>query len=237
MKKLFLKYWWSLPLLMVVLMLTLLLLFTTVPTFFESVVGILLVLTLVAIIASWIVLGIHRQWWKCLASIVSSILSFLCLGSMLVMFSLSSPDGFARKHPISEGLAYHIPLEENAEGPVVTDSLDTENFLQIWNDFQGGIYRYDFYYPALPAGEIFLRCYEATKNEPLSEDRLPARSIVQIDSTFSSSKLVDKKEFTIYEGDWGEYYAARSEVWYREGSIGPERKLMEKVYRVEGWMR
>ncbi|MBR5664165.1 MAG: hypothetical protein IKX13_00215, partial [Bacteroidales bacterium] len=77
MKKLFLKYWWSLPLLMVVLMLTLLLLFTTVPTFFESVVGILLVLTLVAIIASWIVLGIHRQWWKCLASIVSSILSFL----------------------------------------------------------------------------------------------------------------------------------------------------------------
>lgn len=142
MKKLLLKYWWLLPLLMVVLMLTLLLLLITVPTFFESVVGILLVLTLIAIIASWIVLGIHRQWWKCLVSIVFSILSFLYLGTILVMFSLSSPDGFARKHPIPEGLAYHIPLEENVEGPVVADSLDTENFLQIWNDFQGGIYRF-----------------------------------------------------------------------------------------------
>ena len=47
---------------------------------------------------------------------------------------------------------------------------------------------------------------------------------------------VNSKRFTISEGDWGEYYAARIEVWFKD-SNGKERKLMEKVYAVEGWMR
>lgn len=46
-----------------------------------------------------------------------------------------------------------------------------------------------------------------------------------------------QQEFTIYEGDWGDYYAARIEVWHKDAQTGMERKLMEKVYRVEGWMR
>ena len=62
-------------------------------------------------------------------------------------------------------------------------------------------------------------------------------STVSIESTKTFSQVVDKKEFTIYEGDWGDYYAARIEVWHRDANTGEEKKLMDKVYRVEGWMR
>ena len=35
----------------------------------------------------------------------------------------------------------------------------------------------------------------------------------------------------------GDYYAARIEVWHRNAETKQEMKLLEKVYRVEGWMR
>ncbi len=53
----------------------------------------------------------------------------------------------------------------------------------------------------------------------------------------SFSKIVDKQKFTIYEGDWGDYYAVRVEVWHRDASTKNETKLLEKIYHMEGWMR
>ena len=50
------------------------------------------------------------------------------------------------------------------------------------------------------------------------------------------SQLVKDKEFTIFEGDWGDCYAARIEVWFKDKQ-GHKRKLSEKVYGVQGWMR
>ena len=115
------------------------------------------------------------------------------------------------------------------------DSLDVSSFLQIWGD--KGVYYYDFSYGTLPAGDVFLRCYEVTENCPLSEERLPDETTVHIDAKPSFSKLVEKKRFVISEGDWEDYYAARIEVWHRDAKTGDERKVMEKVYRVEGYMR
>ena len=99
------------------------------------------------------------------------------------------------------------------------------------------MYTYDFYYPALEEGEIFLRCYEATENVPLSEERISVASRVATPSTTSFSRVVEGRRFIIYPGDWGDYYAARIEVWHKDAKTGKERKLMEKVYRVEGWQR
>ena len=115
------------------------------------------------------------------------------------------------------------------------DSLNSTSFLQVWGQF--GSYYYDFYYNAIPAGEIFLRCFEVTDNIPLSEDSLPKETTVQVELTYSFSKLVEKKRFTINEGDYHDYYAARFEVWHRNATTGDETKLLEKIYRVEGYMR
>ena len=165
----------------------------------------------------------------------------ICLAAVWVAWSVISSryvgtDHFGKQHPIPEGLEYQLPLNSSFEQEPV-DSLDDRTYLQLWNGYQGGLYEYDFYYPYLPAGDIFLRCYEVTKEIPLSEDRLPEASKVSVDSTSFFTQLVDKQEFTIYEGEWGDYYAARIEVWFRNAGTGEERKLLEKVYRVEGWMR
>ena len=62
-------------------------------------------------------------------------------------------------------------------------------------------------------------------------------SRVSRSATESFTQLVNKKRFTIYEGDWEDYYAARIEVWHKDASTQKETKLLEKVYRVDGWMR
>ena len=108
--------------------------------------------------------------------------------------------------------------------------------MQIWNDFQGGSHKYDFYYACLEPGKVYLRCYEVTSNTPLSEDRLIEQSRVKISPKRQFGKIVNKLSFTIYEGDWDDYYAARIEVWFKNSETNKESKLMEKVYRVEGWM-
>ncbi len=120
--------------------------------------------------------------------------------------------------------------------PVDIDSTDSNSWLQIWNGEQGGIYHYAFYWPALSDGEIYLRCFEATKDTELSASRLKPRTTVRVFGHNEFGQVVPPTEFTIYEGDWGDYYAVRVEVWHKPTG-GKPHKLMEKIYRMEGWMR
>ena len=253
MKHFFLKYWWIFPMALGVFMFSLAALFTTWLPVLEDIVAILLMVTIIALVVSWVILLINKKWWQCLTSITGSIMVVCLLWFPLVIGAMHGPyhDGFGKKHKIPEGLEYHLPLgytDENGRKDLFNfpgdtldvaeiDSLNPDTYLQIWNDFQGGRYIYSFYYGPLPQGEIFLRCYEVTKNVPLSEHEIAERSNVKIGTTHTFRQLVYKKGFTIYEGDWEDYYAARIEVWHKNASSGEETKLLEKIYRVEGWMR
>ena len=239
MKNFITRFWWIFPTLFAAAIFTP---FILPPTPWASTPwAISTLLTFVAMIVSWIFLLIFKKWWKCLFSFILAALTVTCF---LYIFSLAmeqafnpGPDNFGKEHPIPTGMDYNIPLEEREELPCPVDSTIQNTWLQIWNDFQGGMYTYDFHYPTIEEGEIFLRCYEATKNKPLSSERIAKASKVAVPSTTSFSKLVEGQNFTIYPGDWGDYYAARIEVWHRDAKTGKERKLMEKVYRVEGWQR
>ena len=266
MKKWIIKFWYVLPILMIVFMLILWALLLNEPTVWEKIVGILLLLTMILLPVSWVVLLIDNKWGKALISflatvVIGCVLGFFMFFSLLLdaMFN-PHPDTFGKAHPIPAGLAYELPLppDYSLEFSFLTDSteldsilaqsdsisttepvdsLDANTYLTIRDGSQGGIYRYDFYYGPLPAGEIYLKCYEVTDDYRLSEYRLTKASRVKFDTTTSFTKLVDKQQFTIYEGDWGDYYAARIEVWYKNAATKEEKKLAEKVYRVEGWMR
>ena len=96
---------------------------------------------------------------------------------------------------------------------------------------------YSFYYPELLSGTIYLRCFEVSKNEELSARRIKESTSVDFHGHNKFGKIVDMQRFTIYEGDWGEYYAVRVEVWYHDPVKKEERMLMSKIYRMEGWMR
>ena len=167
---------------------------------------------------------------------VIGVFAYLLGAFLLGMALQSAPTGFAEDHPIPKGLIYNTPKGQDEDIDAEVTPSDTTTYLQIRNSFQGGIYEYSFYYPQLPAGTIFLRCYEVTENLPLSEERIIEESCQHTNGTNHFSCLVSKKQFTIYEGDWNEYYAARIEVWFKAPN-GHERKLLEKIYAVEGWMR
>lgn len=244
MKAFIIKYWWSLPLCIAIIMISLMLLFVDAPTFWDHVVGCLLILVILLTIGSWVVLLMNKLWMKSILSIVTTILVLCVLGFPLILFASFAPDGFGKEHPIPAGMKYNIPLCSNenegdmtGQADVVVDSLERNSYLQIREEGEHGHYQYSFYYKGLPKGDIFLRCYEVTENIPLSEDVLPQETTVFIDSTHSFCQLVNNRSFTIYEGDWGDYYAARVEVWHRNVVTKEEKKLMEKIYRVEGWER
>ena len=219
MKRVFLKYWWvGFPILLGGMLILLAYSFTKVPSLLEKIAVTLVNLSILGLIISCVL------WFP------------------LVIAAMTGPDGFGKKHPIPDGLEYYLPIErtmddynKNTFPSVNVDSLNSTSFLQVWGQF--GSYYYDFYYNAIPAGEIFLRCFEVTDNIPLSEDSLPKETTVQVELTYSFSKLVEKKRFTINEGDYHDYYAARFEVWHRNATTGDETKLLEKIYRVEGYMR
>ena len=237
MKNFFVRFWWLFPVLFIASLL--------ISAYFDSMWPIFFVisvpLTFVALTFSWILLLIFKKWWRFLLSFILGALTvtyfvYLLMTAIEQAFN-PGPDNFGKEHPIPAHLEYSIPLDEREELSFPIDSTAQDTWLQIWNDFQGGMYMYDFYHPAIERGEIFLRCYEATENIPLSEERISAASRVRISSTTSFSKVVEKQNFIIYPGDWGDYYAARIEVWHKDAKSGEERKLMEKIYRVEGWQR
>ena len=106
---------------------------------------------------------------------------------------------------------------------------------KLINGMQGGIYRYLATVDPGEDGEVYLRAYEVTKGTRLSADRMKQRTLEKV--TGGGKKTIGiGKEFTIYEGDWGKYYAARVEIWFIPTKGGKPRKLKEKLFRVQGWM-
>ena len=110
--------------------------------------------------------------------------------------------------------------------------------LDLRNGMQPGIYESRIRVNPGETGRIYLKAFEVTKGTPLSETRLKERSNEWVGWSSDPNELFfSNTDFTIYEGDWGKPYAARFEVWFQPDSGAMERKLLEKVYKIEGWQR
>ena len=236
----FVKFWWIFPIVNLVSALLI------VPSANHNLWGLTSALFIVFVVLL-VVQGIifiyclcKKEWWQSVGSAIGCIVCFIAfyiISFIYLIVSSSQPDPFGKEHPIPEGMEYEIPLNENAPVEVIVDGFSEKECLQVWNDFQGGLYQYSFYYLELPDGDVFLRCFEVTENIELSTSRLRKASTVKVIDHTEFGMIADKQNFTIYEGDWGDYYAARIEVWYKNARTGKETKLLEKIYRVEGWMR
>lgn len=109
---------------------------------------------------------------------------------------------------------------------------------QLRNAFQPGIYTASIWVNPGEAGMLYLKAFEVTKGTQLSESRLEERSNEWVGwSNNPDEQFLSNTRFTIYEGDWGQYYAARFEVWFAPDSGGAERKLMAQTFKIQGWMR
>ena len=106
---------------------------------------------------------------------------------------------------------------------------------KLVDGIQGGIYKYQATINVDEEGEVYLRAYEVTKGTRLSADRMRQCTTEKITGKGEHTIGVGK-EFTIYEGDWGKFYAARLEIWFVPANGGKPRKLKEKLFKVQGWM-
>ncbi len=192
-------------------------------------------LLLVLYIVAQVNLLRHDKYFQFLLSLIpGAVMAFTVVS--IGMAAQSAPTRFGVDHPIPEGMVCNNVLPEDSIPAQEPSPADTASWLQIHRGTQGGIYEYTLYAPPLPAGEVYLRCYEATENIALSERRLRKASCCPVETSETFSRIVNRQKFTIYEGDWGDYYAVRVEVWHRPKG-GKEHKLMEKIYAMEGWMR
>lgn len=122
-----------------------------------------------------------------------------------------------------------LPLDTIVRGPV--------SFV-LRNAMQSGIYNLTLRINPGEPGLTYLKAFEVTKGTQLSERRLKGASNERVGwSNDVEEKFLYENQFTIYEGDWGKPYAARIEVWFQPDSGKPERKLMERVCKIEGWQR
>ena len=110
--------------------------------------------------------------------------------------------------------------------------------LELIKTHSPGIYNVRIWINPREAGMLYLKAFEVTKNTPLSSHNLKKYSNEWIGySEETSQQFLSNTHFTIFEGDWGKPYAARFEVWFQPDNAKPERKLMEKVFKIEGWQR
>ena len=180
---------------------------------------------------------VRRAWKTAVAQFgmfVGVIVLFVAASSGLWFYNAFCVD----KDHFADNLS--IPADVECEEPEPYDDehgrphvFRSDSDFALAASFQGGLYEYKATVSPDEDGEVYLKAYEVTKNYPLSVGRLKERTLEKVEK---GTRTVGK-EFTIYEGDWGQYYAVRFEIWFISAGGGAERKLKEKVFKIDGWMR
>jgi hypothetical protein len=168
--------------------------------------------------------------------LISSYLVVTSAGPALEIFEESShEDRSATRHALA---MLDAELRAAADGKKPSARMEVSDTLDVVHGMQPGIYLvYARVNPGAP-GTTYLKLYEHTRNTRLSAERIEQRSRQAIGwSADPREGFLYNVEITIYEGDWGVHYPARFELWFKPADGGPERKLREDIFRVEGWQR
>ena len=178
-----------------------------------------------------------------LGTLFVGVIGLIFIATFMTMFGPDT-DTFADNLELPKNVKLEKPLDlrmgKNFKGirPDSVQIISKEKTLfQLYNSFQPGLYEYDLWINSNENGTVFLRVFEITQEIELSVSRLKERSSIRIENTNGKLKKFSTNDhFTIYEGDWGKPYGARFEVWFKPDE-GKERKIIEKNYIIEGWMR
>jgi hypothetical protein len=119
--------------------------------------------------------------------------------------------------------------------------------MEVLDGMQPGIYRVRALLNPGAPGSVEVRVFEDGTHGPLpdevvrgaalSTERIRDRSLRRVGwSDDSSQRFRYDAEITVYEGDWGDPYDARFELWFSPDE-GSARKLTELRRTIEGWMR
>lgn len=209
--------------------------------------GLSSILTFGAVPVTAIVLmGVHlfkNEWMRILGTGFAGFGCFVALGvvNLIVMIHFADIDHFADDLKLPEGVVLSEPVAYTSDKDLLfrrSDPPSVPGDILLYRDSQGGRYEADVWCNPKEVGTIYLRAFEITTNTELSNPRLLLRTEQAIDFNGDTENLyLYQMKFIIYEGNWGQYYGARFEVWFKPSNGTPERKLLEKNYKIDGWMR
>lgn len=207
------------------------------------------------ILATLVIAIVKKRYFTAIGVVVMGVFIFLYSAWTMVIVGLGEGhgDNFGKRHPIPEGMEYYTtkitPEYGNTSAQAYLDSLVVERGIVVVDYGQPGQYRYMANVPAIPEkGKIYLKLYEATTNLPLSE-YIKYNTTIEVEASDTAIIYAMKSEgkhsvetkntqyFTVQEGSWGDYYAARVELWYQPESGGEEQLLHSVIYQIEGWSR
>ncbi|WP_264743738.1 hypothetical protein [Chryseobacterium oryctis] len=182
-----------------------------------------------------------KDYLKGIFQTILTLLISVVYAGYFSFFLLFYPyDFFADNLKIPQNIKFEKPinLNENLSSELKIPNINTPTFL-LYDGFQPGIYQYEIFINKIEKGTAYLKVYEITKNEKLSEKDIEEKSKINIyNPTNKLMKFKLKDDFTVYEGDWNQFYGSRIEVWFKpENKSEKERKLFSKNYIIQGWQR
>ncbi len=147
-------------------------------------------------------------------------------------------DFFANNLKIPATIRFEKPIDLDQNKGNKIEKTTKSNFI-LYSGMQPGIYKYELYLNKIEKGKVYLKIYEITKNQILSEEDIEYKSEIAVyNPTSELKKFKLEDEFIVYEGDWGQFYGSRIEVWFKPDLKNkPEKKLMTKNYIIQGWQR
>ncbi|MGD1319322.1 hypothetical protein [Chryseobacterium sp. 2R14A] len=185
---------------------------------------VLFYLNILGNIISSIVHVVIKKWYLLFPQILITAFLFF---SVSIYLSLSPPDFYGADKTIPK----NIKFETLAERELTSNDLSQNDF-KLAGISQPGIYNFYISHQPKEKGYFYIKAFEITSNDRLSEQRMNERSKVIVENPAK----IYSGEFTIYEGSWGDKYGSRIELWYKPNNDN-EYKVNQKNYIVEGWMR
>ncbi len=144
-------------------------------------------------------------------------------------------------HPGRQMTAKMLELAENEftelKLPPDTITRSEKPEIRLYDGMQGGMYIMDIKCNPGEPGLLSLRANEVTTGAKLSEHRLSLNTARIFGSEKPDELYHAQISFSIYEGNWGQYYGAHFELWFKPDSGKPDRKIFEEDYKIQGWMR
>lgn len=199
------------------------------------------VATLLGVVVAFVRRDFKRGLLTGLLGIVCGVGLMVANGIAMLCFMFADPDHFADDLTLPTGVALAEPVPYTDEESLrhrVSEPVDGAACIQLYKGFQGGIYEADVWCNPQEPGHLYLKAFEITRAIELSGDAI--RECTTQSAKYGPADrppFLHQMSFTVYEGNWGQYYGARIEVWFKPDGPGQERKLLEKNFKIEGWMR
>ncbi|RNA62574.1 hypothetical protein D1631_11830 [Chryseobacterium nematophagum] len=187
------------------------------------------------------ILGISRLFkkeqfknglWQCFLSVVV----FFIIGMLFTFWPPKSPyKNYNNDIKNPKNATFSTPLKIASNGEKQLVEVVSPNIL-LYDYLQPGKYKYDVFLNKIEKGKVYLKIYDFNTNRILSEKEVKMKSQLEVfNSTDELKEFGLDTSFTIEEGDWGDYYGSKVEVWFQpEDTTKPERKLLTKNYIIQG---